>query len=52
MLVGRVVDDELGNHADAAGVRRGDEILEFGERTIIRAYIVISRDVVSIVLSG
>ena len=33
MLVGRVIDDELGDHADAARMRRGDEILEFGKRT-------------------
>ena len=52
MLVRRVIDDEFANHADAAGVRRGDEIFEFGKRSVIRAHLVISGDVVAVVLSG
>ena len=52
MLVGRVIDDELGDDADAARMRRGDEILEFGKRPVIRTDVVISGDVVAIVLPG
>jgi hypothetical protein len=51
MLVGGMVDDELGDDANAAGVRRRDEALEFGERSVILADVAIFGDVVAVILS-
>jgi hypothetical protein len=49
MLVGRVVDDELGDHADAARVRLADEAVEILERAVTRMDSLVIRDVVAVV---
>ena len=49
MLVGRVVDDELGDDADVAPVRLGDEPIEVRERAVARMDVLVVRDVVAVV---
>ena len=50
VLVGRVVDDQLDQHPDAARVRLGDQHLEVVERAVARVHIPVVRDVVPVVL--
>ena len=49
MLVGGVVDDQLGEHADAARVRRVEEALEVVERAVDRVDRRVVGDVVAVV---
>ena len=49
MLVGRVVDDQLGDDADAALVRLVHEALEVLDRAVARMDALVVRDVVAVV---
>ena len=49
MLVGGVVDHQLGDHPHAARVRRGDEALDIGERAVVRMHAAVVADVVAVV---
>src|SRR5215203_4677990 len=49
MLVGRVVDDQLRDHADPAAMGVFDEPVEVLERAVTRVDVLVVRDVVSIV---
>ena len=49
MLIGGVVDDQLGDDADAAAVRLLDEPIEVGERAVARMDVLVVRDVVAVV---
>ena len=49
MLVGRVVDDELGDDADAARMRRRDEALDVGHRAVVGMHRAVFADVVAVV---
>ena len=49
VLIGGVVDDELGDDADAAAVRFGDEVIEVVERAVARMDVLVVGDVVAVV---
>ena len=49
VLVGAVVDDQLGDDADVAGMRLFDEVAEIVERAISRIDRLVVRDVVAVV---
>ena len=49
MLIGGVVDDQLGDDADAAPVRLVDEALEVVERAVARMDVLVVGDVVAVV---
>jgi hypothetical protein len=49
MLVGGVIDHELGDDADAARVRRRDEALDVGHRAVIGMHRAVFADVVAVV---
>ena len=49
MLVRGVVDDQLGDDADAAAVRLLDEAIEVRERAVARMDVLVVRDVVAVV---
>ena len=49
VLVGRVVDDQLGDHAQPARVRLPDELTELLERAVGRVDVAVLRDVVAVV---
>ncbi len=49
VFVRRVVDDQLGDHAQAALVRLFEHLLEVGERAVLRVHVFVARDVVAVV---
>ena len=49
MLVGRVIDDQLDDHLDAALVRGGQKRLEVGQRAVARMHVPVVGDVVAVV---
>ena len=49
MLIGRVVDDELGDDADVPPVRLVDEAIEVGERAVGGMNVLVVGDVVAVV---
>ena len=49
MLVGGMVDHQLGDHPHAARMRRGDEALDVGQRAVVRMDAAIVGDVVAVV---
>jgi hypothetical protein len=49
MLIGGVVDDELGDDPDASPMRLADEPFEVVERAVARMDVLVIRDVVSVV---
>ena len=49
MLVGRVVDHQLGDHVDVALVRRVEKALEILDRAVGRIDLLVRRDVVAVV---
>ena len=49
MLIRRVIDDQLGDDADAAAMRLVDEAIEVGERAVARVDVLVIRDVVAVV---
>ena len=49
MLIGGVIDDELGDDADPAAMRLGDEPIEILERAVARMDVLVVRDVVPVV---
>ena len=49
MLVGGVVDHQLGDHPHAARMRRGDEALGVGQRAVVGMHAAIVGDVVAVV---
>ena len=49
MLVGGVVDHQLGDHPHAARMRRGDEAPGIGQRAVVRMHAAIVADVVAVV---
>ncbi|MNE29717.1 hypothetical protein D3C80_1232080 [compost metagenome] len=49
MLVGGVVDDQFGDHPQAALVRLGDKALHIGQGAVVRVHGLVLGDVVAIV---
>jgi hypothetical protein len=49
MLIGRVVDHQLGDDPEAQAVRRGDERVEIGQRAVAGMDVLVVRDVVAVV---
>jgi len=49
VLIGCVIEDELGHHAESAAMCFANEVAEVGERTIERIDSAIGRDVVTII---
>ena len=49
MLIGGVIDDELGNHPNAAGVSGADKMTEIRQRPVIRMHFPVGADVVAVV---
>ena len=49
MLIGGVVDDQLGDDADVAAVRLGHEPIEVVQRAVARMDVLVVRDVVAVV---
>ena len=52
MLIGRVVDDKVDEHADAALLRTVGEVDEIAERAIALIHAIVVRHVVSVVTMG
>jgi hypothetical protein len=52
VLVGRVIHDELDEHADPARVRRPDQLPEVLHRPVVRVDAAVVGDVVAVVLEG
>src|ERR1700757_2901955 len=49
MLVGRMIDDEFNDNADAAPMRFVDKAPDVGHRTIIRMHVAVIRYIVTII---
>ena len=49
MLIGGVVDHELGDHAEVAAMRLADEALEVAERAVVGVHVGVVGDVVAII---
>jgi hypothetical protein len=49
VLVAGVVDDEVHDQAHPAGVQRGDELVELGQRAEERVDVLVVADVVAVV---
>ncbi len=49
MVAGGVVDHQLGDHAQAARMRRVEHLLEVGQRAVLRMHVLVLRDVVAVV---
>ena len=52
VLVGGVVDDQFGNHLEAAPVRLAHEVLGVGARAVLRVHVAVVGDVVAVVAEG
>src|SRR6266516_1512638 len=50
MLVGSVIDNQLGDHAQSAAMSFSQEVLEIAKRPIGRVHIAKIRDVITVVL--